>query len=177
MSAERALPSSSPARLVCGAAMIVFGLASSSCRGGPEGYVVQSRRAPAGQPALSAAEGRIAAATLARCDGGWCETLAIGASGEAAQALATLPSVERCTEIAWSPNGARVGFLINGTQLRLYDAASHAPAGQIDLVPRDADPSTRIARGLTFSDNGAAITFDDCPRDRSGCRPGIVALR
>jgi hypothetical protein len=133
-------------------------------------YVVQSRSAPAG--------GRIAAATLARCDGGWCETLAIGASADAGQALATLqPSVERCTEIAWSPRGARVGFLINGTQLRLYDAASNAPAGQIDLVPRDADPSTRIARGVTFSDNGAAITFDDCPRDRSGCRPGIVALR
>ncbi len=158
--------------------MIVFGLASSSCRRGPDGYVLQSRSAPAGQPALSGAEGRIAAATLTRCDGGWCETLAIGASADGAQALATLqPSVERCTEIAWSRNGARVGFLINGTQLRLYDAASHAPAGQIDLVPRDADPSTRIARGLTFSDNGAAITFDDCPRDRSGCRPGIVALR
>jgi hypothetical protein len=150
----------------------------SACRRGPDAYVVQSRSAPAGQPALSGAEGRIATATLARCDGGWCETLAIGASADAAQALATLPpSVERCTEIAWSPNGARVGFLINGTQLRLYDAATHAPAGQIDLVPRDADPSTRIARGLTFSDNGAAITFDDCPRDRSGCRPGMAALR
>jgi hypothetical protein len=149
---------------------MVVGFASSSCRRGPEGYLVQSRSAPAGQ--------LTAAATLARCDGGWCETLAIGASADGAQAVATLqPSVERCTEIAWSRNGARVGFLINGTQLRLYDAASHAPAGQIDLVPRDADPSTRIARGLTFSDNGAAITFDDCPRDRSGCRPGIVALR
>ena len=83
--------------------MIVFGLASSACRRGPEVYVVQSRTAPAGQPALSGAEGRVAAATLARCDGGWCETLAIGASADAAQALATLrPSVERCTEIVWS---------------------------------------------------------------------------
>jgi len=150
--------------------VIVFGLASSSCRRGPEVYVVQARSAPTGQ--------RVAAAMLARCDGGWCQTLALGSTAEAGQVLATLqPSVERCTEIAWSRNGARVGFLINGTQLRLYDAASRAPAGQIDLVPRDADPSTRIARGLTFSDNGAAITFDDCPRDRSGCRPGIVALR
>jgi hypothetical protein len=158
--------------------VIVFGLASSSCRRGPDGYVVQSRSAPAGQPALSGAEGRIASVTLARCDGGWCDRLAIGAGAAAGPALATLrPSSERCTEIVWSRDGARAGFLINGTQLRLYDAASRAPAGQIDLVPRDADPSTRIARGLTFSDNGAAITFDDCPRDRSGCRPGMVALR
>ena len=51
------------------------------------------------------------------------------------------------------------------------------PAGLIDLVPADANPSTRIARGVTFSDNGAAITFDDCPRDRSGCRPGLLGIR
>jgi hypothetical protein len=70
-----------------------------------------------------------------------------------------------------------VAFLVNGVQLRLYDPASHAPAGLIDLVPADATPSSRIARGITFSDNGAAITFDDCPRDRSGCRPGLVAVR
>jgi hypothetical protein len=116
-------------------------------------------------------------ATLARCDAGWCEKLAFGASPEAAEAVATLPSVEQCTEIVWSRDGTRVGFLIDGYQLRLYDTASKAPAGLIDLVPRDADPPSRIARGLTFSENGAALTFDDCPRDRSGCRPGIVALR
>jgi hypothetical protein len=86
-------------------------------------------------------------------------------------------SAERCTEIVWTRDTARVGFVINGQQLRLYDTATNAPAGLVDLVPRDAEPSTRIARGLTFSDNGAALTFDDCPRDRSGCRPGIVAIR
>jgi hypothetical protein len=92
--------------------------------------------------------------------------------------VTTLPqSAERCTEIVWTRDAARVGFVINGQQLRLYDTATNAPAGLVDLVPRDAEPSTRIARGLTFSDNGAALTFDDCPRDRSGCRPGIVAIR
>jgi hypothetical protein len=92
--------------------------------------------------------------------------------------VAILPHpTERCTEIVWTRDAARVGFVINGQELRLYDTATNAPAGLVDLVPRDADPSTRIARGLTFSDNGAALTFDDCPRDRSGCRPGIVAIR
>ena len=130
---------------------------------------MQSRSGPGNQ--------QVAVATLARCDGGWCEKLAFGASAEAAESVATLPPVERCTEIVWSRDGTRVGFLIDGYQLRLYNTASKAPAGLIDLVPRDAEPPSRIARGLTFSENGAALTFDDCPRDRSGCRPGIVALR
>jgi hypothetical protein len=149
--------------------VIAFG-ATWSCRRGPEGYVLQSRNGPGSQ--------RVAVVRLAGCDGGWCESLAVGANLESAQTVATLaPSGERCTEIVWSSDGGRVGFLIDGHQLRLYNAASTAPAGLIDLVPRDADPSSRIARGLTFSTNGAAITFDDCPRDRSGCRPGMVALR
>ena len=93
MSAERALPSSSPARLVCSAAVavIALGFSVSACRRGPDVYVVQSRSAPAAGSEPRA----IAAATLARCDGGWCETLAIGASADAAQALATLPAISR----------------------------------------------------------------------------------
>jgi hypothetical protein len=74
-------------------------------------------------------------------------------------------------------DGTRVAFLVNGTQLRIYDTESGAPAGLLDLLPADGPPSTRVARGVTFSDTGAAITFDDCPRDRSGCRPGMVAMR
>jgi hypothetical protein len=70
-----------------------------------------------------------------------------------------------------------VAFLVNGQQLRIYDAQTRTPAGQLDLVPADATTSTRIARGVTFSDNGAAITFDDCPRGTAGCRPGLVAVR
>ena len=38
-------------------------------------------------------------------------------------------------------------------------------------------PSSRLARGVTFSQNGAAVTFDDCPRGRSGCKPGLAAVR
>ena len=169
MSAERPLPSSRPAPPFWAAVALIALGGVSSCRPGPAGYIVQSKTAPAG--------GRIATVKLARCDGGWCQTLAIGSTVDAL-AVATLPqSGQRCTEIVWSRDGVRVGFLIDGVQLRLYDARSNAPAGMLDLVPRDAEPPTRIARGLTFSDNGAAITFDDCPRDSSGCRSGMAAVR
>ena len=173
MSAPRPLPSSpAPSRLVAlGLSLCVTAAiaGTAACRRGPDDHVLQASRSPAG--------GRLAHVKLARCDGGWCETLWTGGPGSG-QLLATLAAgTERCTEIVWSRDAARVGFVINGYQLRLYNSATGAPAGLMDLVPRDADPTSRIARGLTFSENGAALTFDDCPRDRSGCRPGMVALR
>jgi hypothetical protein len=30
---------------------------------------------------------------------------------------------------------------------------------------------------VTFSQNGAAVTFDDCPRGHSGCKSGLAAVR
>jgi hypothetical protein len=121
---------------------------------------------------------RVALVRVVECGGGFCESLWIGSTPDSASRISTLPhGQERCTDIAWTRDGKRVAFLINGYQLRIYDAQSHAPAGLVDLVPPDAQPPTRIARGLTFSDNGAAITYDDCPRDRSGCRPGLLAIR
>ena len=30
--------------------------------------------------------------------------------------------------------------------------------------------------GMTFSENGAAMTFDDCPREKSGCQPRMLAI-
>ena len=174
MSAQGPLPSSPAARRFLILAPIA-GLAFATmlvpaCRNGPDAYLLHSRTAPTAN--------RTAAVKLTRCESGWCESLWAGPTPDTMTLVATLPpGAERCTEIAWSRDAARVGFVINGQQLRLYNTTTNAPAGLVDLVPRDADPSTRIARGLTFSDNGAALTFDDCPRDRSGCRPGIVAIR
>jgi hypothetical protein len=65
---------------------------------------------------------------------------------------------------------------VNGYQLRLYDPASLVPAGQLSLVASEGTPSTRIARGITFSENGRAVTFDDCPRAHSGCRSALLGL-
>jgi hypothetical protein len=126
----------------------------------------------------SPSSSRAAAVRVVPCGNGLCEGLWVGPTGEALSLVATLSQgSERASEIVWSRDGRRLGVLVNGYQLRLYDADTRAPAGQIDLVAADANPPTRVARGVTFSDNGAAITFDDCPRDRSGCRPGLVAVR
>jgi hypothetical protein len=141
-----------------------------ACSSGPGTYALASKTAPDAK--------HVALVRLTRCGQEWCESLWVGTSPDAASQIATLPhDAERCGEITWTKDGKRVGFVINGAQLRLYDAQTHAPAGQFDLVPRDTQRTSRIARGVTFSDNGAAITFDDCPRDQSGCRPGMVALR
>ena len=151
---------------VAGAALVTI---AAACASAPDAYVVASETAP------DAAH--VALVRLVPCAEHWCQSLWIGTTAASATRVAMLPpDTERCDEIAWSRDGTRAAFLIDGYQLRVYDARTNAPAGLMDLQPRDATPTTRIARGITFSDNGAAITFDDCPRDRSGCRPGLMAL-
>jgi hypothetical protein len=66
-----------------------------------------------------------------------------------------------------------VSVLVDGAPLRFYDPATRMPAGQITLVQ---SPDASFVRGITFSDNGRAITFDDCPRGHSGCRAGFAAV-
>lgn len=171
MSVEGALPSAaSPATRRVTRLAALGALALAGACGGSDMFLIASETAPDGR--------HVALVRLSRCDGDWCHTLWAGTGPDTATRLATLPSgAERCDEIAWSRDGRRVAFLINGHQLRLYDPESGAPAGLMDLVPADANPTTRIARGITFSDTGAAITFDDCPRDRSGCKPGFAGVR
>ena len=174
MSVERALPPARQAARHAFARLTAAGCAaalalSAGCRGGPDDYLVNSSTAPDTH--------HVALVRLVRCGTDWCEGLAIGPTADGAQPIAVLAAKQRCSEIVWSPDGKRVGFVINGQQLRLYEADGHRPAGQVDLVPRDSDPPVRLARGITFSENGAAITFDDCPRAKSGCRPAILAVR
>ena len=112
------------------------------------------------------------------CEKGPCESLYVGATVETAAALEGLADgQESCREIAWTKDGTRVAFLVNGRQLRIYDAATRKPAGKVNLFADGDATSGRIARGITFSDNGAAVTFDDCPRQHAGCRSGIVGIR
>jgi hypothetical protein len=121
---------------------------------------------------------RIAFVRETPCDAGACQTLWMGTTRDDAVQVAELtPGVERCEEIAWARDGYRVGFLINGYQLRIFDADSRNQVGQANLLEPVGTPSSRIARGITFSQNGAAVTFDDCPRYQSGCRSGLVAVR
>ncbi|HEY3883960.1 MAG TPA: hypothetical protein VGL62_02040 [Vicinamibacterales bacterium] len=112
------------------------------------------------------------------CVEGPCESLWIGPNERAAKRVEVLvEDSETCDDIAWTSDGARVGFLVNGYQLRVFDAHTGANLGAVNLFEPDGYPSSRIARGVTFSSNGAAVTFDDCPRDHSGCRPAMLALK
>jgi hypothetical protein len=138
-------------------------------------------RAGATQDVLSASPAgadRIAFIRKAPCAGGWCETIWLGKTKESAAQVASLAAnTEHCDEIAWAGDGYRVGFVINGYQLRIFDPDSRTLVGQVNLLDPDGTPSSRIARGITFSQTGAAVTFDDCPRGHSGCKSGLAAVR
>lgn len=128
--------------------------------------------------AVPAAGGRIAFIRKMPCAGGWCETIWLGKTKDSAVQVALLaPDTEHCDEIAWAADGFRVGFVVNGYQLRIFDPDTRMQVGQVNLIDPDGTPSSRIARGITFSQNGAAVTFDDCPRGHSGCKSGLSAVR
>ncbi len=174
MSVEGDVPSSRSTFALKLVTVAAVGLAAGAALVGLRGFkaptwAVMSAPAPGG--------GRVAFVRGSACDDCYCETLWVGSSRDSATQVSALGAgAERCDEIAWSPDGARVAFLIDGYQLRMYDAATGTPAGQFSLVTADSHPTSRIARGVTFSDTGPAMTFDDCPRGKSGCRAGLVAV-
>jgi hypothetical protein len=112
------------------------------------------------------------------CATGWCEALWLGNTrADVVKVAELLPGSEHCDEIAWAADGYRVGFVINGYQLRIFDGMARKPINQVNLIDPDGTPTSHIVRGVTFSQNGAAVTFDECPRGRSGCKSGLVAVR
>jgi hypothetical protein len=119
----------------------------------------------------------VAAIFEARCALGRCESLWVGPTPRDARMVEALTPDERANEIVWAPDGGRVGFLVNGYQLRVFDAHTGRNLGAASLIDPDGFPPSRIVRGVTFSANGAAVTFDDCPREHSGCKPGMLALK
>jgi len=108
------------------------------------------------------------------CSRGFCQSLNLGASERSGTPLAPLDN-QSSDEVVWTADGKRVGFVVDGRELWLYDAQSRALAGRVGLLTSEAAQS-RLARGITFSENGRAATFDDCPRAHSGCRAGVVGI-
>jgi hypothetical protein len=123
---------------------------------------------------LSPDKSRVAAAREVPCGEGTCQELRLGTSDDASTTL-TILNNRSCSEIAWTPDGTRVAFVVDGTEMSLYDAQTSRLAGTVRLLTSEA-AQTRLARGVTFSENGRAATFDDCPRAHSGCRAGVVGV-
>ena len=119
----------------------------------------------------------VASVTEARCAQVRCQALKIGTRRGSAKVVEALTGDEEVSEIAWMPDGSRVAFIVNGYQLRVFEAHTGRSLGAVSLIDPDGFPPSRIARGVTFSSNGAAVTFDDCPREHSGCKPALMALK
>ena len=176
MPAQRIVPASRPATARLKAAVLAVAVAAAVATA-----YFAGKRSGAVQEVLSASPAqahRIALVRKQPCAGGWCEAIWMGTTKDDAVQVATLVAgSEHCEEIAWASDGFRVGFVINGYQLRIFDGVTRKQVGQVNLIDPDGTPTSRLARGITFSQNGAAATFDDCPRGRSGCKSGLKAVR
>jgi hypothetical protein len=124
--------------------------------------------------AVSPNHARVAIAWEAACANGSCTDFRIGASDTQLASVGERRS-GHCDEVVWTPDGKRVGFVMDGAELLLYDPESLKLVGTVALMTDEA-ARIRLARGITFSENGNAVTFDDCPRGRSGCRAGVVGV-
>lgn len=76
--------------------------------------------------------------------------------------------------LIWAPDGSIAGVLRGGATLVVIDAANARVLYEQPLLERM--DGTRVARGVGFSTNAMAVTFDDCPREGAGCRPQFLAL-
>jgi hypothetical protein len=176
MSAEGNLPSARP-RARGGAAIAAFFAAFILAAAAfAAGWFLGARRTVLVVP--SPTRDGVAFVFEGRCAAGLCQSLRVGTDMQHAKVVEALSGpAEEAAEIAWTPDGGRVAFIVNGYQLRLFDARTGQALGAMAIIDPDGFPPSRIARGVTFSMNGASITFDDCPRDHSGCKPGMVAIK
>jgi hypothetical protein len=111
------------------------------------------------------------------CFDGPCQSLWIRAGGSSTRLQKLGEDSESCDQIVWTPDSSRVAFIVNGYQMRVFDAKTGSNIGAVSLIEPDGYPTSRVVRGVTFSSNGAAVTFDDCPRNHSGCKPGMLAIK
>ena len=94
-------------------------------------------------------------------------------SGQESEVRA-LADGEEAGEIAWAPDGSLAGVILNGATLAVIDAATARIIYELPLL--EQRDGSRAARGIGFSANGMAITFDECPKRGAGCRPRLMAL-
>ena len=97
----------------------------------------------------------------------------VGAADQEAEVRALAPD-EDAGEILWAPDGSIAGVVLNGATLAVIDPAARRIIYELPLL--EQQDGSRMARGVGFSANAMAITFDDCPKRGAGCRPRLMAL-
>lgn len=102
------------------------------------------------------------------------ERLILAAGGEEVELKRLDEQSGTVDEIAWAPDGSLAGVVLNGAKLVAIDVPARRVIYELPLLEK-ADGS-RAARGVGFSANAMAITFDDCPRTGAGCKPRFMAL-
>ena len=102
----------------------------------------QARRRRAGTAVGQPVERRgVALVRKQPCAGGWCETIWLGTTrADAVQVASLSAGSEHCDEIAWAADGFRVGFVVNGYQLRIFDGVGRKPINQVNLIEPDGTP-------------------------------------
>ena len=176
MSVQRAVPSTNPPRTTF---RLIAALLLGVAVGASAALLITARATDASRRretarAQSPDRSRVALARESRCGEGICLELLVGPSADASTVVGS-PGTRTCNEVVWTPDGSRVAFVLDGSELMIYDAQTLKLAGMVRLMTAEA-AQTRLARGVTFSENGRAATFDDCPRAHSGCRAGVVGI-
>jgi hypothetical protein len=105
--------------------------------------------------------------------GGGDERVVLSAGGVDTDVRA-IADGESAGEIMWAPDASLAGVVISGSKLAVIDPASARILYELPLL--EQQDGTRVARGIGFSANAIAITFDDCPKRGAGCRPRFMAL-
>ena len=100
--------------------------------------------------------------------------IVLASAGEDIELKRLDESTGGATELLWAPDGSLAGVLVNHMKLTVIDAAAKRVIYELPLVEK-LDGS-RMARGVSFSKNAMAITFDDCPTFGAGCQPRFMAL-
>src|SRR5688572_3032722 len=102
------------------------------------------------------------------------QRLILAAGGEEIEIARLNEQTGAADAILWAPDGSLAGVLVNGSNFVVIDVKAKRAIYELPVLEKM--DGSREARGLGFSANALAITFDDCPRSGAGCRPRFLAL-
>lgn len=119
-------------------------------------------------------DGRSYVAVERRFSFGPADERLLVATGDQQVELRALTPEAQVGNMIWANDSALAGVVIGGSTLAVIDPAEARILYELPLL--EVRDGSRFVRGVGFSANALAITFDDCPRQGAGCRPRFMAL-